>query len=201
MNETKLTVLGHLRQFLAGTPEVEFYPVVAADERYQHIVSVLGRFPVHPSQAPGPGRGAVLSDAHHGLFQAAADPAGWPVSGSRPAIQALCRPGPGLCPQVHPGRPDLADADRCPARHPVRSRHLADHAAGVGRLWRYPLRAVVPLSVGHLYHPRKKAGYLDRRQCWTQTRAFQLPLPSQGNTSFSRRARVFSLWLSLLPFI
>jgi hypothetical protein len=43
MNETKLTTLKQLAQFLAGTAEVVFQPG-QDDDRYAHIANVLRRF-------------------------------------------------------------------------------------------------------------------------------------------------------------
>lgn len=57
MDETRLTSLDQLRQFLAGTPEVGFHPV-AEDERYRHISTVLGRF--RYARLKRPDKGLVL---------------------------------------------------------------------------------------------------------------------------------------------
>ena len=44
MNEKKLVTLDQLREFLAGTTEVEFQPCGQDEERYRHIAGILSRF-------------------------------------------------------------------------------------------------------------------------------------------------------------
>lgn len=168
MDETKLTTLDQLRGFLAGTPEVAFQPV-AADERYRHIASVLGRFQY--AHLKRPDKGVVLRY----LMRT--------TDYSRQQLTRLVeqyRQNGGLSKHYRapPQRfvrkftqEDLALLAQTDALHGTLSgpatRKIMQRALEVFGDTRYERLATI--SVGHLYNLRKQAGYLDRRRHWTKT--------------------------------
>lgn len=176
MNETKLTTLDQLRQFLAGTPEVEFHPVVAADERYRHIVSVLGRF--HYTRLKRPDKGVVLRYLMRttgysrqqltrlvGRFLEVGRLSKHYVAPAKGFVRKFTREDLALLAQTDALHGTLSG----PATLRIMQRALA-----VFGDTRYARLATI--SVGHLYNLRKKAGYLDRRQHWTKTRGCSVPI-------------------------
>ena len=66
MNETRLTTLGQVRAFLAGTVEVRFCVAgEGEDGRYRHIAAVLTRFVYKRLKKPGIWGHGIW---HHGIW-------------------------------------------------------------------------------------------------------------------------------------
>lgn len=191
MNETKLTTLGQLREFLAGTANVEFQPV-QEDTRYAHIADILRRFQY--ARLKRADKGVVLRY----LMRT--------TGYSRPQLTRLVmrfRVSRQLKKRYRPPKvgfartyteADVALLAETDALHNTLSgpatRVLLQRAYSVFGDARY--ERLAGLSVGHLYNLRKRAGYASVRQHWTKTQGRSIAIgerraPSpDGRTGFIR---------------
>lgn len=176
MNDKKLVRLEQLREFLAGTGEVEFRPWGNDEQRYRHIEEVLRRFAY--ARLKRRDKGVVLRYLER------------TTGYSRQQLTRL------VARQFKAGT--LKKAYRAPAKGFVRrfsetdvallahtdtlhgglsgpaTRHLMQRAYTVFGDARYARLATI--SVAHLYNLRKRAGYLARRQAWTKTHAVSIAI-------------------------
>ena len=170
MNETKLTMIGQIREFLAGTTAIEWTPEADDAARYAFIAKVLLRFDY--------GR---LGRQDKGVLRLyLARTSGY----SRAQLARLIRQyGSGGRIRQRYGRPragfarTYTDADvrllaatdtlhstlSGPATKKLMER--AYHVFGDGRYAR-----LARISVAHLYNLRQRAGYQRQRRQWTKTR-------------------------------
>lgn len=176
MNETKLTTLAQLDEFVAGTAAVVFQPKLGDDERYRHISGVLRRFGY--ARLKRAGKGTVLRYLMH------------TTGYSRQQLTRLVKrhleagglskryraPVRGFARKFTPE--DVALLAETDALHGTLSgpatRHLFERAARVHGDTRFARLATI--SVGHLYNLRRASGYVERRQQWSKTRPVTLPI-------------------------
>ncbi len=170
MNEGKLVTLEQLRQFLAGTTQVEFQAWGQDEARYRHIEEVLRRFRYR--QLKKPDKDLVLrylerttgySRQQLTRLVARCLRAGKLAKGYRPPKVGFARRFTDA---------DVALLAETDSLHGTLSgpatRHLMARALEVFGDTRYARLATI--SVGHLYNLRRRGGYLDRRRVFTKTR-------------------------------
>lgn len=176
MNETKLTTLEQLRQFLAGTLTVEFRPVATDETRYRHIAEVLRRFRYAGLKRPD--KGVVLRYLER------------TTDYSRQQLTRLvgrCLGGERLRKRYRPPARGFARKftaqDRVLLAHTdllhgtlsgPATRQIMRRALEVFGDTRYARLATI--SVGHLYNLRQEAGYQRQRRHWTKTHGVSLPI-------------------------
>ena len=189
MNESKLTTIAQLEEFLSASASIEFKPDAGGDcERHAHISAVLRRF-----DYPRRERGVLLAYRRHtsGSFRARMTRLvdRWQESRLAPAPLAKrpCAPTAPFPRKYTPSdvallvEMDRANEDVCgPAIV-----HLLRRAFEVYGDPRYERWA--QLSVSHLYNLRKSTGYQHQRVRFTKTRAACNPIGAQGSTA--QRAR------------
>jgi len=175
MNDTKLTTLEQLRQFLMGTAEVMFQPG-QDDVRYGHIAEVLRRFQYARLKRPDKGlvrRYLVRTTGY-----------------SRPQITRLVAQFLATRTLKKHYRPpktgfvvtytvaDVALLAETDALHHTLSGPatcaLMQRAVEVYGDIRYERLATI--SVGHLYNLRKRAGYVAKRLHWTKTKGTSIAI-------------------------
>lgn len=175
MNEERLVTLPQLRQFVAGTTEVEFRRWGQDEDRYRHIEGVLRRF-----------RYVRLKRVDKGLVvRYLMRTTGY----SRPQLVRLIqRAQVGALKKnyrapVHGFARRFTDADvallaTTDTLHGTLSgpatRHLMQRALTTYGDARYARLATI--SNGHLYNLRQRAGYRERRREWTKTHATQVSI-------------------------
>jgi transposase InsO family protein len=169
MNESKLTTLEQLREFLNGTAQVKFQPFREDAQRYEHIVAVLRRFDY--ARLKRKPKGLVLrylvrtSDYSRQqltrLVRRVLD-----GTGLRKRYRA---PAKGFT-RIY-SRADVALLGETDALHGGLSgpatRHLMQRALRVFGDMRY--QRLASISVSHLYNLRAGTGYRAQRQHWTKT--------------------------------
>jgi len=169
MNETKLTTVAQLHQFLAGTAEVIFQPV-QEDDRYLHIADVLRRF--HYSGLKRQDKGVVLrylekttGYSRQQLTRLVARfLTKWRLRKNyRPPRAGFKRTYLAADVALLAETDALHDTLSGPATSVLLRR--AFEVYGDTRFER-----LAHLSVGHLYNLRKRRGYQLRHQHWTKTR-------------------------------
>lgn len=170
MSEQRLVTLAQVRRFLEATTEVEFRGCGQDEERYRHIEAVLRRF----------GYGA-LGRADKGLIRRyLARTTGYSRQQltrlikralAGPLKKAYRTPASGFARRFTEA--DLALLAQTDALHGTLSgpatRHLMARALSLYGDVRYARLATI--SVAHLYNLRARAGYTERRRCWTKTQA------------------------------
>jgi transposase InsO family protein len=175
MNETKLTTLEHLQQFLAGTTDVAFTPA-QDDERYAHIAEVLRRFQY--ARLRRPDKGVVLRYLERTTGYSRQQLTRL-VSRFRTTrrLKKCYRPPVAGFTRTYTEE-DVALLAKTDALHGTLSgpatcvlMRRACEVYGEGRYER-----LAKLSVAHLYNLRKRSGYVVRRQHWTKTRGAQVPI-------------------------
>jgi len=176
MNETKLTTIGQIREFLAGTADVYWTPGDDDKARYAFIRNVLSRF--NYPRLKRPDKGLIRAYLAH-------------TSGySRAQLARLIRQYLDCgCLRQHYAKPQagfariyteadvrlLAEIDTLhstlsgPATKKLMER--AHHVFGDARYQR-----LATISVAHLYNLRKRSGYQRRRQHWAKTRAVSIAI-------------------------
>ena len=168
MNETKLTTLAQLRDFLAGTADIEFQPG-PDDARYAHIADVLRRFPY--ARLKRADKGVVLRylERTTGYSRQQLTRLVAQFRASRQIKKRYRPPKVGFARTYTEA--DVALLAETDALHNTLSgpatRVLLQRAFTVFSDVRYERLAT--LSVGHLYNLRKRSGYVAVRQHWTQT--------------------------------
>jgi transposase InsO family protein len=170
MNEDKLVTLDQLRQFIAGTTQVEFQAWGQDKARYRHIEEVLRRFRYR--QLKKPDKGLVLrylerttgySRQQLTRLVARQLQTGKLVKGYRPPKVGFARRYTDT---------DIALLAETDSLHSTLSgpaaRHLMARALTVYGDTRYARLATI--SVGHLYNLRHRSSYIDRRRVFAKTR-------------------------------
>lgn len=169
MNDKKLTTLDQLRQFLAGTTEVDFQPG-QDDARYAHIADVLRRFLY--ARLKRQDKGVVLRylERTTGYSRQQLTRLVRQFQATRQLKKRYAVPKAGFVRTYTEA--DLALLAETDALHNTLSGPttcaLMQRALEVYGDTRYERLAQV--SVGHLYNLRKAAGYVTRRQHWTKTK-------------------------------
>ena len=176
MNEKRLVTLDQLREFLAGTREVEFQVWGGDDERYCHIEGVVRRF-----RYAGPGRtgkGLVLRylERTTGYSRQQLTRLVAKCLSTGKLAKTYRAPKVGFVRRFT--EVDVALLAETDSLHDTLSgpatRHLMAHALDVFGDVRYERLATI--SVGHLYNLRKRQGYVDRRRVFTKTRPTGIPI-------------------------
>ena len=149
MNETNLTTVGQIREFLAGTADICWTPEEDDQARYAFIRKVLARFDYRRLSRPDKGLIRVYLGRTSGYSRAQlARPIRQYLDCGR-VVQRYAAPQAGFA-------RTYTDAD-------VRLLSEVDalHCT---------LSGLAAISVAHLYNLRKKTGYQRQRQVWTKTR-------------------------------
>lgn len=169
MNETKLTRIEQLRDFLSGTAEVVFQPG-QDDERYAHIAEVLRRFQY--ARLKRPDKGVILRylERTTGYSRQQLTRLVARFRETRQRVKQYAPPKAGFARTYTEA--DIALLAETDALHNTLSGPATRHL--MRRAWegyddaRYERLATI--SVGHLYNLRKQRGYLAIRQVFTKTR-------------------------------
>jgi transposase InsO family protein len=176
MNEQELKTVAQLRAFLNGTQEVQFEPQGEDTQRYAFIAAVVQR--LRYGRLPRPDKGVVM----HYLERT--------TGYSRAQLKRLVRRArAGETLAKHYRAPakgfarkftsiDVALLAETDALHGTLSgpatKCLMQRAVAVFGDARYARLAGI--SVAHLYNLRRAAGYQVRRQHWTKTRGYGVPI-------------------------
>jgi len=170
MNEGKLVTLEQLRQFLAGTTEVEFQTWGQDETRYRHIQEVLRRFRYQRLKKPDKGlvlryleRTTGYSRQQLTRLVARHLQTGKLAKAYRPPKLGFARRFTDADIALLAETDNLHSTLSGPA-----TRHLMARALTVYGDTRYARLATI--SVGHLYNLRRRSGYIDRRRIFTKTR-------------------------------
>ena len=198
MNESKLTTISQIEQFLAATPEIEFSGIadVGDTERYAHVSRVLKRFdyPARCKRERGVLRQYLCRTTGYSRAQITRLIARWWANRLAP-IPLKKRYGAPSAPFVRKYTAEdverLVEMDQANEQvcGPAIS-HLFKRALHVYGDTRYVRLA--ELSVSHLYNLRKSAGYRAKRIDFVPTRAVCNPIGTrrppqpQGRAGFIR---------------
>ena len=180
MDETRLTTVAQLEEFLTASSVVQFNPEGGDGERYAHISRVLKRFD-YPRLGK-PGKGVVLRYLRHTSGYSRQQLTRLVSRWQRNRLAPVPLSKRYLAPRVPFARKytsvdiallvqmDRANEDVCgPAI--VHLLHRALHVYGDVRYQR-----LADLSSSHLYNLRKSVGYQSRRASITKTRAVCNPI-------------------------
>lgn len=179
MNETRLTTIAHIEEFLCANAVLEFLPAGDDTERYAHISRVLKRFDYH--QRPRRERGILLRylrlTSHYSCAQLNRLVARWYANRLAPVPLRKRFHAPrvpfarkynaadvALLVEV-----DRAYEDTCGTA----ISHVLKRAYQAGDI---RFERLADLSVAHLYNLRKSTGYQSRRARFTKTRATCNPI-------------------------
>lgn len=170
MNETKLTTIGQIREFLAGTADIHWMAEADDKARYAFIRNVLARFDYRRLTRADKGliRVYLRRTSSYSRAQLARLIRQYLDCGR--LVQRYTKPEAGfvriyteadvrLLAQIDTLHGTLAG----PATKKLMER--AFHLFGDTRYQR-----LATISVAHLYNLRKRTGYTRRRQVWTKTR-------------------------------
>jgi transposase InsO family protein len=170
MNEKRLVTLEQLRDFLAGTKEVEFQAWGEDDERYRHIEGVVKRFQYAGLKRAG--KGLVLRYLERTTGYSRQQLTRLVARCLRTGQLAKAYGAPKIGFVRCFTEADVALLAETDSLHGTLSgpatRHLMARALDVFGDARYERLAMI--SVGHLYNLRKRQGYIDRRRVFTKTR-------------------------------
>lgn len=170
MNEKKLVALEQLREFLAGTTEIEFRPWGGDEERYRHIEEVLKRFGY--ARLRRADKGVILRYLGRTSGYSRQQLTRLVARGLRTGKLAKAYRAPTVGFVRRFTEADVALLAETDSLHGALSgpatRHLMARALAVYGDARYARLAAI--SVGHLYNLRKRRGYIDRRRVFTKTR-------------------------------
>jgi len=170
MNEKQLVSLEPLREFLAGTREVEFQAWGEDDERYRHIEGVVKRF--RYAGLGRVGKGLVLRYLERTTGYSRQQLTRLVARCLRTGKLAKAYQAPKVGFVRRFTEADVALLAETDSLHGTLSgpatRHLMARALDVFGDVRYERLAMI--SVGHLYNLRKRQGYVDRRRVFTKTR-------------------------------
>jgi hypothetical protein len=196
MDDTRLTTIAQLEQFLSANAQVEFSPHGDDAQRYAHISRVLRRLD-YPRRTKRE-RGVVLAylryTSGYSRAQLTRLVRRWQTNrlAPEPLVKRYGAPAAPFARKFTPGdvtllvEMDRAHEDVCgPAiAHLL---HRAYHVYGDARYAR-----LATLSVSHLYNLRKSAGYRAQRLHLTKTRPVNNPIGTrrapqpQGRAGFVR---------------
>jgi len=170
MNETKLTTIGQIREFLAGTADIHWTPEADDKARYAFICNVLSRFnyPRLKRSDKGMIRAYLRHTSGYSRAQLARLIRQYLDYGR--LVQRYTKPQAGFA-RVYT-EADVLLLAQIDTLHGTLSgpatKKLMERASQIFGDARYQRLATI--SVAHLYNLRKRAGYLRRRQHWTKTR-------------------------------
>ena len=170
MNETKLTTIGQIREFLAGTADIYWTPEEDDQARYAFIRNVLSRFDYRRLVRPDKGLIRVYLGRTSGYSRAQLARLIRQYLDCGRVVQRYAAPQAGFArPYTDADVRLLSETD---ARHCTLSglatKKLMERAFCVFGEARYQRLATI--SVAHLYNLRKRNGYRRHRQVWTKTR-------------------------------
>ena len=170
MNEKKLVALEQLRQFLAGTTEVEFQSCGQDEERYRHIEGILKRFGYRKLGRADKGLVLRYLERTTGYSRQQLTRLVAQYLSLGKLVKAYRVPKTGFVRRFTDV--DVAVLAETDSLHGTLSgpatRHLMARALTVYGDSRYARLATI--SVGHLYNLRKRSSYLDRRRVFSKTR-------------------------------
>ena len=170
MNEKKLVALEQLRQFLAGTTEVEFQSCGQDEERYRHIEGILKRFGYRKLGRADKGLVLRYLERTTGYSRQQLTRLVAQYLSLGKLVKAYRVPKTGFVRRFTDV--DVAVLAETDSLHGTLSgpatRHLMARALTVYGDNRYARLATI--SVGHLYNLRKRSSYLDRRRVFSKTR-------------------------------
>jgi transposase InsO family protein len=176
MNEKKLVTLDQLREFLAGTTEVEFHGCGRDEERYGQIEAVLKRFGYARLGRADKGLMLRYLERTTGYSRQQLTRLVARFLGMGKLAKAYRAPKAGFARRYTDA--DLALLAETDSLHGTLSgpatRHLMARALVVYGDGRYARLATI--SVGHLYNLRRRSGYTDRRRVFTKTRPTGIPI-------------------------
>ena len=170
MNEKKLVALEQLRQFLAGTTEVEFQSCGQDEERYRHIEGILKRFGYRKLGRADKGLVLRYLERTTGYSRQQLTRLVAQYLSLGKLVKAYRVPKTGFVRRFTDV--DVAVLAETDSLHGTLSgpatRYLMARALTVYGDNRYARLATI--SVGHLYNLRKRSSYLDRRRVFSKTR-------------------------------
>ena len=170
MNETKLTTIGQIREFLAGTTAIEWTPEDDDTVRYAFIGNVLSRFAYGRLARPDKGLLRTYLARTSGYSRAQLARLIRQYRSGERIRQRYARPRAGFARTYTDADVRLLAATDTlhstlsgPATKKLMER--AYHVFGDGRYQR-----LAAISVAHLYNLRQRTGYQRQRRQWTKTR-------------------------------
>ena len=170
MNETKLTTVGQIREFLAGTADIYWTPEEDDQARYGFIRNVLSRFSYRRLVRSDKGLIRVYLRRTSGYSRAQLARLIKQYLDCGRVVQRYAAPKAGFARTYTDADVRLlseTDALHCTLSG-LATKKLMERAYGVFGETRYERLATI--SVAHLYNLRKRSGYLRHRQVWTKTR-------------------------------
>jgi hypothetical protein len=170
MNETKLTTVGQIREFLAGTSDIYWTPEEDDQARYAFIRNVLSRFDYRRLVRPDKGLIRVYLGRTSGYSRAQLTRLIRQYLDCGRVVQRYAAPQAGFARTYTDADVRLlseTDALHCTLSG-LATKKLMERAYGMFGETRYERLATI--SVAHLYNLRKRSGYLRHRQVWTKTR-------------------------------
>jgi transposase InsO family protein len=170
MNETKLTTIGQIREFLAGTADIYWTPEEDDQARYAFIRNVLSRFDYRQLVRPDKGLIRVYLGRTSGYSRAQLARLIRQYLDCGRVVQRYAAPQAGFARTYTDADVRLlseTDALHCTLSG-LATKKLMERAYGVFGETRYERLATI--SVAHLYNLRKRNGYRRHRQVWTKTR-------------------------------
>ena len=170
MNETKLTTVGQIREFLAGTADIYWTPEEDDQARYGFIRNVLSRFSYRRLVRSDKGLIRVYLRRTSGYSRAQLARLIKQYLDCGRVVQRYAAPKAGFARTYTDADVRLlseTDALHCTLSG-LATKKLMERAYGVFGETGYARLSLI--SVAHLYNLRKRSGYLRRRQVWTKTR-------------------------------
>ena len=170
MNETKLTTVGQIREFLAGTADIHWTPEEDDQARYAFIRKVLARFDYRRLVRPDKGLIRVYLGRTSGYSRAQLARLIRQYLDCGRVVQRYAAPQAGFARTYTDADVRLLseiDVLHCTLSG-LATKKLMERAYQVFGDTRYQRLATI--SVAHLYNLRKKTGYQRQRQVWTKTR-------------------------------
>jgi transposase InsO family protein len=176
MNETKLTTIGQIREFLAGTADISWTPEDDDKARYAFIRNVLSRFDYPRLKRPDKGLIRVYLRHTSGYSRAQLARLIRQYLDSGRMVQRYAKPRSGFA-HIYTDADVrlLAEIDTLHATlSGLATKKLMERACHIFGDTRY--QRLAGISVAHLYNLRKRAGYQRRRQHWTKTRPVNIAI-------------------------
>ena len=176
MNETKLTTIGQIREFLVGTVDIHWTPEADDKARYAFIRNVLSRFNYSRLRRPDKGLFRAYLGRTSGYSRAQLARLIRQYLDCGRMVQRYTRPQAGFA-RVYT-EADVRLLAEIDTLHSTLSgpatKKLMERACHVFGDVRYQRLATI--SVAHLYNLRKRSGYTRRRQVWTKTRSVTIAI-------------------------
>ncbi len=176
MNETKLTTIGQVREFLAGTADVYLTAEDDDQARYAFIRNVLSRFDYRRLARPDKGLIRVYLGRTSGYSRAQLARLIRQYLDCGRVMQRYAKPQAGFAriyTEVDVRVLSETDALHCTLSG-LATKKLMERAYQLFGDTRY--RRLAAISVAHLYNLRKRNGYQRHRQVWTTTRPVSIAI-------------------------